>query len=116
VLLLEAVRPARRGQPRLGPAEVRRAVEAAAGRPPDAVVVVLDAATVAHVIPQARGLVQADLATGVLLMGMDLASTRATALRVREALGLPVWFVATGAGVEDLEPFEPRTYASSLVR
>jgi fused signal recognition particle receptor len=80
------------------------------------VILVLDAATVAHVVPQARALVQADVPTGVLLTGMDLASTRATALRVREALGLPVWFVATGPGLEDLEPFEPRAYASSLVQ
>jgi fused signal recognition particle receptor len=116
VLLLEAIRPARRGQPRLSTPEVRRAVEAAAGRPPDVVVLVLDAATVAHVVPQARALVHADVPSGVLLTGMGLASTKATALRVREALGLPVWFVATGEGLEDLEAFEPRAYASSLVR
>jgi fused signal recognition particle receptor len=103
--------------PRQDPAVVRRAVEITAGRPPDAVVLGLQATVVTHVLPQSRVLSDAVGATGLVLTDLDMATApSAAAATAREALGIPVWFLAAGQAVDDLEPFEPRAYAASLLR
>jgi fused signal recognition particle receptor len=114
VLILDG--GSKRGQSPGGHEHLRRAVEAAAGRPADAVLLVLEAATVAHGLPQARQVARSAAATGVVLTGVDAASTRAAPLSAREGLGLPVWFLSTGEDIGDLAPFEPRAYAASLLR
>jgi fused signal recognition particle receptor len=103
--------------PRQDPAVVRRAVEITAGRPPDVVVLGLQATVVIHVLPQSRALADAVGATGLVLTELDMAAApSAAAASAREALGLPVWFLASGQAVDDLEPFDPRAYAASLLR
>lgn len=97
-------------------AKVARVLEKAAGREPDEVLLVLDATTGQNGIAQAKAFTDATGVTGVILAKMDGTAKGGIALAVREELGTPVRFVGTGEKLEDLEPFDPKTYAESLVR
>ena len=97
-------------------AKVSRVLDKAAGRQPDEVLLVLDATTGQNGIAQARAFTDAVGVTGVILAKMDGTARGGIALAVHEELGTPVRFVGTGEKLEDLEPFDPKTYAESLVR
>jgi fused signal recognition particle receptor len=97
-------------------AKVRRVLEKAAGHPPHEVLLILDATTGQNGITQARAFTEAVGVTGIVLTKMDGTARGGIVLAVRETLGTPVKFVGTGEAIEDLEPFDPKAYAESLVR
>jgi fused signal recognition particle receptor len=97
-------------------AKVRRVLEKAAGRSPDEVLLVLDATTGQNGIAQAKGFTKAAGVTGIVLTKMDGTARGGIVLAVREELGTPVKFVGTGETLGDLQPFDPKSYAESLVR
>jgi fused signal recognition particle receptor len=96
-------------------AKVRRVLEKASGRPPDEVLLVLDATTGQNGIAQARAFTEAVGVTGIVLAKMDGTARGGIALAVREELGVPVKLVGTGEGTDDLEPFDAERFARSLV-
>jgi fused signal recognition particle receptor len=96
-------------------AKVHRVLEKAAGREPDEVLLVLDATTGQNGIAQAKAFTDAVGVSGVILAKMDGTARGGIVLAIREELGTPVRFVGTGEKLEDLEPFDPKTYAESLV-
>ncbi|MGH2723319.1 MAG: signal recognition particle-docking protein FtsY [Actinomycetota bacterium] len=96
--------------------KVRRVLEKAAGRPPDEVLLVLDATTGQNGIAQARTFTEAVEVTGIALTKLDGTARGGIVMAIREQLGVPVRFVGTGEGIEDLQPFDPRSFARSLVR
>jgi fused signal recognition particle receptor len=95
--------------------KVRRVLEKAAGRPPDEVLLVLDATTGQNGIPQAKEFTKAVGVTGIALTKVDGTARGGIVLAVREELGVPVKLVGTGERLEDLEPFDPKAFADSLV-
>jgi fused signal recognition particle receptor len=95
--------------------KVKRVLEKAAGRPPDEVLLVLDATTGQNGIPQAREFTRAVGVTGIALTKMDGTARGGIVLAVREELGVPVKLVGTGETLEDLEPFDANAFADSLV-
>jgi fused signal recognition particle receptor len=95
--------------------KVRRVLEKAAGRPPDETLLVLDATTGQNGIAQARAFTDAVEVTGVALTKLDGTARGGFVLAVREQLGLPVKLIGMGEAIEDLEPFEPRTFADRLL-
>jgi fused signal recognition particle receptor len=95
--------------------KVARVLEKAGGRPPDQVLLVLDATTGQNGIAQARAFTEAVGVTGVILAKLDGTARGGIVLAVHEELGTPVRFVGTGETLDDLEPFDPKTYAESLV-
>ena len=97
-------------------AKVSRVIKKAAGRQPDEVLLVLDATTGQNGIAQARAFSEAVGVTGVILAKMDGSAKGGIALAVHEELGTPIRFIGTGEKLEDLEAFNPKTYAESLVR
>jgi fused signal recognition particle receptor len=96
--------------------KVKRVLEKAAGRPPDEVLLVLDATTGQNGIPQAREFTRAVGVTGIALTKLDGTARGGIVLAVRKELGVPVKLVGTGESVEDIEPFDPTAFADSLVR
>ena len=97
-------------------AKVRRVIEKAAGRAPDEVLLVLDATTGQNGIAQARAFLDAVDVTGIALTKLDGTAKGGIVLRIREELGVPVKLVGTGEGIDDLQPFDPKTFSESLVR
>jgi fused signal recognition particle receptor len=97
-------------------AKVKRVLESAAGKPPDEVLLVVDATTGQNGLAQARAFTGAVGVTGVVLTKLDGTARGGIVLAVREELGIPVKLVGTGEGLDDLEPFDPTAFAESLVR
>ena len=94
-------------------AKVKRVLENAGG--PVEVLLVLDATTGQNGIAQARAFTDAVGVTGVILSKMDGTARGGIVLAVREDLGVPVRFVGTGEGLDDLVPFDPEVFARRLV-
>jgi fused signal recognition particle receptor len=95
--------------------KVRRVIEKAAGHPPHETLLVLDATTGQNGIAQARAFTEAVEVTGVALTKLDGTAKGGVVLAVREELGVPVKVIGTGETLDDLEPFDPRTFADRLV-
>jgi fused signal recognition particle receptor len=95
--------------------KVHRVLEKATGKPPDEVLLVLDATTGQNGIPQAKAFTEAVGVTGIALAKLDGTAKGGIVLAIREELGIPVKLVGKGEGLDDLEPFEPERFARSLV-
>jgi fused signal recognition particle receptor len=93
--------------------KVKRVLEKATGV--DEVLLVLDATTGQNGIAQARAFTESVGVTGIALAKLDGTAKGGIVLAIREELGAPVKFVGTGENIEDLEPFDPRAFAASLV-
>jgi fused signal recognition particle receptor len=95
--------------------KVRRVLEKAAGRPPDEVLLVLDATTGQNGIAQAKAFTDAVDVSGIVLTKMDGSARGGIVLAVREELGIPVKLVGVGEKIGDLVPFDARAFARGLV-
>lgn len=96
-------------------AKVRRVLEKAAGKPPEEVLLVLDASTGQNGISQARAFTEAVGVTGVALTKMDGTAKGGIVLAVKEELGVPVKLMGVGEGASDLELFDAEAFVSRLV-
>ena len=95
--------------------KVKRVLERSAGGPVDEVLLILDATTGQNGIAQARTFTDAVEVTGIVLAKMDGTARGGIVLAVREQLGIPVKFIGTGEGLEDLAPFDPEAFARRLI-
>jgi fused signal recognition particle receptor len=95
--------------------KVKRVLEKAHGKPPEEVLLVLDATTGQNGIQQARVFTEAVGVTGVALTKLDGTAKGGIVVAVHEELGVPVKLVGTGEGVDDLQPFDPHAFAAALV-
>jgi fused signal recognition particle receptor len=83
---------------------------------PHEVLLVLDAATGQNGLQQARTFADAVGVTSVFLTKLDGSSKGGIVFAVADELGIPVQFVGTGEGVDDLAPFEPEGFVEALLR
>lgn len=81
---------------------------------PHEVLLVLDATTGQNGLAQAREFTQAIGCTGIVLTKLDGTAKGGVVLAIAEQLGLPVRFIGTGEGMEDLAPFDPEEYVDAL--
>ena len=81
---------------------------------PHEVLLVLDATTGQNAISQAKLFHEGIGITGLVLAKLDGTAKGGIVVAIREKLGLPVRFVGTGEGVEDLEPFDPDEFIDAL--
>jgi fused signal recognition particle receptor len=96
-------------------AKVRRVIERGLGRPPDEVLLVLDATTGQNGLLQARAFTDAVAVTGVMLTKLDGTARGGIVFAIARELQLPVRFIGTGQGPRDIAPFEPRQFVESLL-
>ena len=95
--------------------KVRRVVERAVDAADIAVLLVLDATTGQNGLSQAREFMGAIGVDGVILTKIDGTSKGGIALAVHREFGVPVTFVGTGEGMDDLEPFDAREFVTALL-
>ena len=81
---------------------------------PHEVLLVLDAATGQNGLAQAREFTQAVRCTGIVLTKLDGTARGGVVLAIARELRLPVRFVGTGEGMDDLSPFAPEEYVEAL--
>ncbi len=92
-------------------AVVGRAVPGA----PHETLLVLDATTGQNGLAQARQFMTAAPVDGVVLAKLDGSAKGGIALAIRRELGLPIAFIGTGEGIDDLALFDAGAYADGLL-
>lgn len=82
---------------------------------PHDVLLVLDATTGQNAFAQVQAFREIVKVTGLIVTKLDGAAKGGVVVGLAEKFGLPVHAVGVGEGVEDLQSFEPRSYAKALV-
>ena len=94
--------------------KVYRVVQRLDPTAPHQTLLVLDATTGQNGLTQAHHFTNAVNCDGVVLAKLDGTAKGGIVLPIAEELKLPVLFVGTGEGINDLTPFDPRIFIEAL--
>ncbi len=94
--------------------KVRRVAARAVEGAPHETLLVLDATTGQNALSQARHFLEAVEVTGIILAKLDSTARGGMVFAIARELKLPVRFVGTGEGLDDLAPFDPDTFIRGL--
>ena len=94
--------------------KVRRVLGRLNPEAPHDVILVLDATTGQNALIQAKAFSEAVDVTAIALTKLDGTSKGGIVFAVCEELGLPVRFVGTGEGEDDLSPFDAEAFVDAL--
>lgn len=78
------------------------------------ILLVLDATTGQNAVNQAREFKEATGITGIILTKLDGTARGGVVLAIKNDLGIPVKFVGVGEQVDDLQEFDPSSFADAL--
>ncbi len=81
---------------------------------PHETLLVLDATTGQNGLAQARSFTEAVGCTGVVLAKLDGTARGGVVIAIVRELGLPVRYIGTGEGVDDIAPFDAREFVEEL--
>ena len=81
---------------------------------PHETILVMDATTGQNGVIQARSFTEAMGCTGVFLSKLDGTAKGGTVVAIVQELGLPVLFIGTGEGMEDMAPFHAAEFVEEL--
>lgn len=76
---------------------------------------VIDATAGQNGLVQARQFAESAGVTGVVLAKLDGTAKGGIALTIEDSLGIPIKLIGVGEGIEDIEPFDPKTYVDALL-
>ncbi len=76
---------------------------------------VLDATTGQNGLIQAKQFQESAGLTGIVLTKLDGSAKGGIVIAIAREMGLPVKFVGLGEGIEDLRPFDARSYVEALL-
>lgn len=96
-------------------AKIRRVIDRELPGAHIEVLLVLDATTGQNAIAQAKAFGESCSLTGIILTKLDGTAKGGVCVAVKSELGLPVRFVGVGEGVDDLQPFDARSFAEALL-
>ncbi|HYB42508.1 MAG TPA: signal recognition particle-docking protein FtsY [Candidatus Methylomirabilis sp.] len=82
---------------------------------PHECLMVLDAPTGQNGLQQAKIFHEAVGLTGVILTKLDGTAKGGIVVRIHQELGVPIKLIGVGERLEDLQPFEPKSFAEALV-
>lgn len=94
--------------------KIRRSCQKVAPGSPHEILLVLDATTGQNAIDQAKTFQKFVPLTGLILTKLDGTAKGGIALSIQKELRLPIKFITIGESIEDIEPFEPEAFVSSL--
>ncbi|MGE0059534.1 MAG: signal recognition particle-docking protein FtsY [Dehalococcoidia bacterium] len=94
--------------------KVRRVIERRDPTAPHEVLLVLDATTGQNALIQAKAFSEAVEVTAIALTKLDGTSKGGIVFAISDELGLPVRFVGSGEGEDDLSPFDPEAFVDAL--
>ena len=95
--------------------KMRRTVEKLIPGAPHQVLLVMDATTGQNGLTQARLFTESARVTGIVLTKLDGTARGGIVLAIATELGLPVLYAGTGEKIEDLIPFDSRSFVDSLI-
>ena len=89
-------------------------MKAMGGGAPQEVLLVLDGTTGMNMLAQAREFNEYVGLTGLVLTKIDGTARGGAVVSVVDELGIPVKFVGVGEGLDDLQPFDARSFVDAL--
>ena len=95
--------------------KVRRVLAKVDPTAPHEVLLVLDAGTGQNALSQARHFQSAVQVTGLALTKLDGTAKGGIVFAIARELGLPIYFIGIGEGVEDLRPFDAEAFVDALL-
>ncbi len=95
--------------------KVHRVVARKADGAPHETLLVLDGTVGQNAVQQGKLFGQAVTPTGLIITKLDGSARGGAVIALRRELNIPVRFVGTGEGIDDLEPFNARRYAETLL-
>ena len=75
---------------------------------------VLDATTGQNAVNQAEEFDKVSKITGIVLTKLDGTAKGGIVVNICQKLGVPVKFIGVGEGIDDLQTFDPQTFADAL--
>ena len=94
--------------------KVKRVVSRVDPSAPHEVLLVIDACTGQNGLIQAKNFVDAIGVTGIFLAKLDSSAKGGIVLNICDELNIPIRFIGTGEGPEDMAPFEPEDFVNAL--
>ena len=94
--------------------KIRRVLGKAMETAPHQVLLVIDATTGQNALNQARQFKDSVGVTGIVLAKLDGTAKGGMVFAIRSQLKVPIRFLGLGEGLDDLIPFEPKTYIEAL--
>ena len=79
------------------------------------VLLVIDGNTGQNGVTQAKVFTEAVGCDGVILTKLDSTAKGGVILAIRGEMGLPVRYIGTGEGIDDIAPFDPRGFAETIL-
>ncbi len=95
--------------------KMRRTTEKLIAGAPHQVLLVMDATTGQNGLTQARLFTEAARVTGIVLTKLDGTARGGIVLAIATELGLPVVYAGTGEKIEDLIPFDSKSFINALI-
>lgn len=95
--------------------KVHRVVARRIDGAPHETLLVLDGTVGQNAVQQGKQFAQAVTPTGVVVTKLDGTARGGAVVALRRELLLPIRFIGVGEGLDDLEPFDPATYAGYLL-
>lgn len=96
-------------------AKVRRVCQKQIPDAPHETLLVLDATVGQNALDQAQTFNQFTPITGIVLTKLDGSAKGGIAFAIQKQLNIPIRWVGTGEGAEDLAPFDPESYVDALL-
>ncbi|MGN0452697.1 MAG: signal recognition particle-docking protein FtsY [Ruminococcus sp.] len=78
------------------------------------ILLVIDATTGQNGVVQASEFAKATGITGIVLTKLDGTAKGGVVLAIRDGLGIPVKYIGVGEQIDDLQPFDPDSFAKAL--
>ncbi len=75
---------------------------------------IIDATTGQNGLAQAKMFKEAAEINGIILTKLDGTAKGGIALAIQSELGLPVWYIGVGEGIDDLQAFDAREFVDAL--
>jgi len=94
--------------------KIKRVVQKVIPDAPHEVYLVLDAVTGQNGLVQARQFLEAAGVTGIVLTKLDGTAKGGIVVAISQELKLPVRYIGVGEGIDDLQPFDRKTFVDAL--
>ena len=95
--------------------KLKKVVSRQASGAPHECLMVLEAATGQNAVTQAKLFHEAIGLTGLVLTKLDGTAKGGIIVRIYRELGVPIKLIGVGEQVEDLQPFDPKTFVDGLI-
>ena len=95
--------------------KIKRVVNRLDPSAPHQILLVLDATTGHNGLSQAKSFTDAVDCTGIFLAKLDGTAKGGIVVAVKNELGLPILFIGTGEGLQDMAPFDSSDFVDALL-